>query len=179
MRWWGLWGQKMQRNLLGSRRWYRYNTPPHTHTHTHTHTRKLHFVLQTSNRDEMLAMLMSCDIIVYHIIDNASEIEEASWAIQGVNTRPYTSTVCVYRTNTHTHSAIHDQLSAISTQKVFICVSSVLTWARSKPLDPVKIHCFRIKFSRIFFFSADFYIGGTRYTIHRGGLQKEKATPKF
>lgn len=34
-------------------------------------------------------------------------------------------------------AALHDQLSTFTTQKVFVLVSTVLTWARSKPLDPV------------------------------------------
>ena len=34
-------------------------------------------------------------------------------------------------------AAIHDQISSLTSQKVFICLSTVLTWARSKPLDPV------------------------------------------
>lgn len=33
--------------------------------------------------------------------------------------------------------ALHEELASFTSQKVFICVSSVLTWARSKPLDPV------------------------------------------
>ena len=34
-------------------------------------------------------------------------------------------------------TALHDGLSAFASQKVFVCVTTVLTWARSKPLDPV------------------------------------------
>lgn len=36
---------------------------------------------------------------------------------------------------------LHDHLSSFTTQKVFICISSVLTWARSKPLDLVSFCC--------------------------------------
>ena len=35
-------------------------------------------------------------------------------------------------------TALHDQLSVFTTQKVFILVSTILTWARSKPIDPVR-----------------------------------------
>ena len=43
------------------------------------------FLLQTSSREELLTVLMSCDIIVYHIVDDVSQVEQASWAIQGLH----------------------------------------------------------------------------------------------
>ena len=33
---------------------------------------------------------------------------------------------------------LHSELEKIEKQKTFILISSVLTWARSKPLDPVR-----------------------------------------
>ena len=32
---------------------------------------------------------------------------------------------------------LHDNMSLFTTQKMFICISTVLTWARTKPLNPV------------------------------------------
>ena len=34
-------------------------------------------------------------------------------------------------------SALHAELENFNKMKVFICLSTVMTWARSKPLDPV------------------------------------------
>ena len=36
-------------------------------------------------------------------------------------------------------SALHDHLGDYTTPKIFICLSTVLTWAKSKPLDPVSV----------------------------------------
>ena len=36
-------------------------------------------------------------------------------------------------------SALHAELENFNEMKVFICLSTVMTWARSKPLDPVSI----------------------------------------
>ena len=33
--------------------------------------------------------------------------------------------------------ALHAELDNFSQMKLFICLSTVMTWARSKPLDPV------------------------------------------
>lgn len=58
---------------------------------------------------------MECDVIVYDISDAADQIDEAAWAV----------------------SEIHADLEHIDKQKMFILVSSVMTWAKSKALDPV------------------------------------------
>lgn len=68
----------------------------------------------TENTSEFLPVLLACDIIIYDITSTPSQTEEASWAMQ----------------------ALHDHLDDYSTPKVFVCVSTVLTWAKSKLLDP-------------------------------------------
>lgn len=77
----------------------------------------------------MFEQLVECDVIVYDITDNPDQIDEAAWAV----------------------SEIHADLEHIDRQKMFILISSVMTWARSKPLDPVS--------AAKFFHSVDFYRG--------------------
>ena len=55
--------------------------------------------IQSSSVEDMLALMMSCDVIVYHIVEDASQVDQASWAIQGPPTP------------TPTHITIHDRSS--------------------------------------------------------------------
>ncbi len=57
---------------------------------------------------------MECDVIIYDIIHDPEQVDEACWAI----------------------SALHSNLDKIDKPKVFILLSTVLTWAKTKPADP-------------------------------------------
>ena len=65
--------------------------------------------------------------------ENTAQVEEAGWVAQGER---LFGLCCCYHPLI---AALHDRLSGFIAQKVFICVSSVMTWARSKPLDPVSL----------------------------------------
>ncbi|XP_070577004.1 adenylate kinase 7-like [Ptychodera flava] len=68
----------------------------------------------TTERDQLLEHLMECDIIVYDITEDPDQIDEATWAV----------------------SALHAEIDRFDGPKMFILLSSVMTWGKSKPLDP-------------------------------------------
>lgn len=72
-------------------------------------------ILQYKTKEELLEHLIECDMIVYDITEEPSAIDEAVWVV----------------------SELHADLERIEKPKMFILVSSVMTWANSKPLDPV------------------------------------------
>ncbi|XP_068609903.1 adenylate kinase 7-like [Brachionichthys hirsutus] len=64
-------------------------------------------------RDELLKQLLECDVVVYNISEKCTqrEIEEATWAV----------------------TALHAEMENYKSQKMFILVSTVMTWAMTKP----------------------------------------------
>lgn len=67
-------------------------------------------------RDELLQHLLECDVVVYNISENATQqqIEEATWAL----------------------TALQAEMENFKSRKMFILVSTVMTWAMTKPQNP-------------------------------------------
>ncbi|XP_009320828.1 PREDICTED: adenylate kinase 7 [Pygoscelis adeliae] len=67
-----------------------------------------------SSQKELLSHLLECEIVVYNITEDANQIEEATWAA----------------------SALHMEIEHFATPKLFILISTIMSWAKSKPPDP-------------------------------------------
>ncbi|XP_014812948.1 PREDICTED: adenylate kinase 7 [Calidris pugnax] len=78
---------------------------------------KPHFAEETyavSSQEELLSHLLECKIVLYNITEDANQIEEATWAA----------------------SALHTEIENFATPKLFILISTIMSWAKSKPPDP-------------------------------------------
>lgn len=71
-------------------------------------------VVEAGNPDEYLAALMQCDIIVFDTTTSEAQAED-----------------CLLACN-----ALHEQIVNFQTPKTFICLSSVMTWGKTKPNEP-------------------------------------------
>ncbi|XP_055011408.1 adenylate kinase 7 [Boleophthalmus pectinirostris] len=65
-------------------------------------------------REELLPKLMDCNVIVYNITQHQDQLDEAFWAV----------------------ATLHNELDNFTGPKMFILVSTVMTWACRKPIDP-------------------------------------------
>ncbi|XP_010152464.1 PREDICTED: adenylate kinase 7-like, partial [Eurypyga helias] len=67
-----------------------------------------------SSQKELLRHLLECEIVLYNITEDANQIEEATWAA----------------------SALHKEIEHFTTPKLFILISTIMSWAKSNPPDP-------------------------------------------
>uniref|UniRef100_A0A669C560 Adenylate kinase 7a n=1 Tax=Oreochromis niloticus TaxID=8128 RepID=A0A669C560_ORENI len=71
---------------------------------------------ESPSSDELLQHLLECDVVVYNISESATQqqVEEATWVL----------------------TALHNEMPSFKSQKLFILVSTVMTWAMTKPQNP-------------------------------------------
>ncbi|XP_074540804.1 adenylate kinase 7-like [Halichoeres trimaculatus] len=76
----------------------------------------LHEQYTSPTQDELLQCLLECDVVVYNIseADSRQQIEEATWAL----------------------TALQAEMENFESQKMFILVSTVMTWAMTKLPNP-------------------------------------------
>uniref|UniRef100_UPI00398E31B9 adenylate kinase 7 n=1 Tax=Pristiophorus japonicus TaxID=55135 RepID=UPI00398E31B9 len=71
-------------------------------------------IFSFDSREQLLEYLMDCDIIIYNITETTEQVDEATWAV----------------------SALHSELENFESPKIFILLSTIMTWALTKPADP-------------------------------------------
>ncbi|EGD78827.1 hypothetical protein PTSG_11784 [Salpingoeca rosetta] len=71
-------------------------------------------IVQAADRAALLDAIMDCQYIIYDISKSAEQAEEAGYIV----------------------SKIHEQLDNWEGQKTFVCLSTIMTWANTKPIDP-------------------------------------------
>ncbi|NXS33531.1 KAD7 kinase, partial [Pomatostomus ruficeps] len=108
-----------------------------------------------SSQEALLSHLLECEIVVYNITEDAHQIEEATWAA----------------------SALHKQIETFAKQKLFILISTIMTWGNTKPLDPENPEApfndedFRKRKSHPSFME---YINAEKHIVKLGKTNKEK-----
>ncbi|XP_066592376.1 adenylate kinase 7-like, partial [Prorops nasuta] len=75
-------------------------------------------IIDPEDKDKFLSELLGCGIIIYDITLEPSQIAEASWVLQAIIEK------------------LEDPKEQSKDIRYFVLISTIMTWARTKPLDP-------------------------------------------
>lgn len=101
--------------------------------------------------------MMECDVVVYNISESTAqeEIDEATWAFSGTfvsqRTKRKIFLLHLYQLcHFALQSALDAEMDNFESKKTFILISTLMTWAMTRPQDPVSLWETVIIFSKCF-----------------------------
>ncbi|EDV29925.1 uncharacterized protein TRIADDRAFT_18926 [Trichoplax adhaerens] len=71
-------------------------------------------VIESDNPDEILSAMKASDVIIYDIGEDFDALDQTLWAV----------------------TILKSEAPTFETLKLFICLSTIMTWVKTKPLDP-------------------------------------------
>lgn len=101
--------------------------------------------------------MLECDVVVYNISESTAqeEIDEATWAFSGtfVSQRTKRKIFLLHLYQLYhfaLQSALDAEMDNFKSKKTFILISTLMTWAMTRPQDPVSLWETVIIFSKCF-----------------------------
>ncbi|XP_067000043.2 adenylate kinase 7-like [Anabrus simplex] len=82
-------------------------------------------ITDPKDRENFLPQIMKCGFIIYDITRDSSQINEAKWVLDAI----------IEELNT-LQSSTPKAFKKMTDVRVFILISTIMTWARTKPIDP-------------------------------------------
>ncbi|KAI4491601.1 hypothetical protein M0804_002993 [Polistes exclamans] len=96
-------------------------------------------IKDTDSREVLLCELMKCGIIIYDITQDRSQIEEASWVLEAIQEILESSDGDMAKkigNKENKKSRKSKRKEKTKIPRYFILISTIMTWAFTKPLDP-------------------------------------------
>ncbi|XP_069671701.1 adenylate kinase 7-like isoform X2 [Periplaneta americana] len=90
-------------------------------------TESIKSIIDSSNREEFLPIILKCGFIIYNISEDNSQISEAYWTMKAIEAQ-------LDKMKEEEPKAFE----AMKDIRHFILISTIMTWALTKPIDPHK-----------------------------------------
>ncbi|XP_069671703.1 adenylate kinase 7-like isoform X4 [Periplaneta americana] len=88
-------------------------------------TESIKSIIDSSNREEFLPIILKCGFIIYNISEDNSQISEAYWTMKAIEAQ-------LDKMKEEEPKAFE----AMKDIRHFILISTIMTWALTKPIDP-------------------------------------------